>query len=81
MDDVFSWHDRGVGADRGVVVGVLGCVHDVINIQTKTIRVNVKQIFTIKFSQNLDCFLDYYLYKLYGYPYIRVNLYNLLPRR
>ena len=52
MEDVFGWHGRGVGADRGVAVGVLGCVHDVINIQTKTIRVNVKQIFTIKFSQN-----------------------------
>ena len=50
MEDVFSWHGRDVGAVRGVVVGVLGCVHDVINIQTKTI--NVKQIFTIKFSQN-----------------------------
>ena len=49
MEDVFGWHGRGVGV-RGVVVGVLGCVHDVINIQTKTI--NVKQIFTIKFSQN-----------------------------
>ena len=50
MEDVFNWHGRSVGAVRGVVVGVLGCVHDVINIQTKTI--NVKQIFTIKFSQN-----------------------------
>ena len=51
MEDVFGWHGRGVGAVRGVVVGVLGCVHNVINIQTKTI--NVKQIFTIKFSQNV----------------------------
>ena len=49
MEDVFSLHGRGVGAVRGVVVGVLGCVHDVINIQTKTIKRKTNfhdQIFT-----------------------------------
>ena len=54
MDDVFSWHNRGVGADRGVAVGVLGCVHDVINIQTKTINVQNKfSRSNFHFSQNV----------------------------